>query len=210
MIFYCVRHGESDYNSEGRIQGQADVGLSDLGRRQALALADALAEHRPDAIYASPLRRALNTAEPVAKRLGMHVETDSRLMELNAGVFQEVLSNELPARFPEAWERWRSQDPDFAIPQGESRRDLMIRGRAVFEDLRARGHDQVAVISHGGLLSAVFKSLLEIPAARNPFTLYNASISILTWDEHIKLLVVNRTDHLERGAVALSRRAGEL
>ena len=88
MLLYCIRHGESSYNAEGRIQGQSDVPLSELGRRQSEAVAAALAEVPIEAVYASPLRRAMQTARPVAERLNLEIQTDPRLMEVHAGEFQ--------------------------------------------------------------------------------------------------------------------------
>jgi len=88
MWLYCVRHGESAYNAEGRIQGQLDVPLSEFGRRQGAAIAAALAALSADAIYSSPLLRAQQTAEIVARRLDLPIRTDERLKEINVGIFQ--------------------------------------------------------------------------------------------------------------------------
>jgi len=114
MLLYCIRHGESSYNAEGRVQGQSDVPLSELGLRQSAAVAAALADQRVDALYASPLRRAMQTAQPVAEALKQEIRTDPRLMEVHAGVFQDKLRTELDDLYPEEIARWRSGDPDFA------------------------------------------------------------------------------------------------
>ncbi len=197
MLLYCIRHGESSYNAEGRIQGQSDVPLSELGRRQGEAVAAVLAGEPIEAIYASPLRRAMQTARPVADALELEIHTDRRLMEVHAGVFQDKLRSELDELYPEELACWRSGDPDFVIPGGESRRDLMRRGRAVFDEIRRSGREQVAVVTHGGLLAAAMKALLEIPARRHPFVLHNGSISQLDLtDGQVKLISVNRIDHL--------------
>lgn len=197
MILHCVRHGESLYNAEGRIQGQSDVPLSELGRRQSQAVAAALAGLPIEAIYASPLRRAMQTARPVAEGLNLEIETDPRLMEVHAGVFQDKLRVDLDRSYPSEYARWRSGDPDFAIPGGESRRDLGRRGREVFEEIGRGGHQRVAVVTHGGLLAAALKALLEIPAERHPFVLQNGSITQLELtDGQVKLVALNRVDHL--------------
>ncbi|MBI2825787.1 MAG: histidine phosphatase family protein [Planctomycetia bacterium] len=203
MIVYCVRHGESCYNAEGRLQGQSHTPLSPLGRRQAEALAATLGGRPMAAVYSSPLARAVQTAEPVARALGLSVETDPRLMEIDVGIFQDLLHAEIPEKHPAETAAWRASDPDFRIPGGESRRDLMLRGRAAFDAIRAREHAEVVVVSHGGLFAAVFKSLLEIPAERNPFTLANASISELAWAaREVKLLTLNQVDHLHAAGCA--------
>jgi len=197
MLLYCVRHGESAYNAEGRIQGQSDVPLSELGQRQSRAVAAALSGLPVEAVYASPLRRAMQTAQPVAERLKLEIRTDRRLMEIHAGVFQEKLRGELDELYPAEYARWRSGDPDFAIPGGESRRDLMRRGREVFEEISRSGHGQVVVVTHGGLFAAAVKALLDIPAERHPFVLQNGSISQLELaDGRVRLLSLNQVDHL--------------
>jgi broad specificity phosphatase PhoE len=210
MIFYLIRHGESLYNAEGRIQGQAEVELSPLGLLQAAAIAEALADEAIDAIFASPLRRAWQTAEPIAARLGLSIHSDDRLKEIHAGIFQEHLWDEIEAKFPDAARLWREQLPDFVIPGGESRRALMERGRAVFESMRETPFRRIAVISHGGLLAAALKALLQIPAELNPFSFYNASISVLAWNDRIKLLSINQLEHLKAAGLAREDATGNV
>ncbi|MDZ7616510.1 MAG: histidine phosphatase family protein [Patescibacteria group bacterium] len=197
MLLYFIRHGESAHNAEGRIQGHSDVPLSELGRRQSAAVAAALADMPIDALYASPLRRALETAQPIADRIGLPIVTDPRLKEINAGVFQNRRRSELPELHPEEYQCWLSGDPDFTIPQGESRRALMARGNDALHAIRDAGPAHAVVVSHGGLISAVLKVLLDIPAHRHPFRLENGSISRIDWtDGRVKLLSLNETHHL--------------
>lgn len=197
MLLYCIRHGESSYNAEGRIQGQSDVPLSDLGRRQSEAVAKALDNLPIDTVYSSPLRRAMQTAEPIAAVLKRAIQTDPRLKEVHAGVFQDKLRSELETQYPEEMARWRSGDPDFPLPGGETRRHLMQRGHEVFQQIAQGGHEQAVVVSHGGLLAAALKALLEIPAGRHPFLLHNGSITQLDLtDGDVKLLSLNQIDHL--------------
>jgi probable phosphoglycerate mutase len=210
MLCYLIRHGESAYNAEGRIQGQSNVPLTALGRQQALALGNAFHGQKFDALFSSPLDRAYHTAEPVAAALGLPINRDDRLMELNAGVFQGLVWNEIVAQHPEAAARWKTLDPDYRIPGGESRRDLMQRALTVIESIRSLGHQRVVIVAHGGLLSAGLKGLLNIPAERNPFMLYNGSISTLLWGEQFKVLTLNQIDHLHLDGVRLDSRMGEL
>jgi probable phosphoglycerate mutase len=210
MLIYCVRHGESAYNAEGRIQGQSNVPLSSLGLRQAQALLHALAPLPIEAVYASPLSRAMETARPIAEALKLSIQTDERLMEINAGVFQDRLRSELADAFPQEYSKWKSPDPDFRIPGGESRRDLMVRSKAAFEAIHAAGHQKVLVVAHGGSLTAAFKGLVGVPAERNPFSLYNGSISTLRWESDVQLLTLNQIDHLRVGGIELETRTGDL
>jgi broad specificity phosphatase PhoE len=210
MIFYLIRHGESLYNAAGRIQGQSDVALSPAGLLQAEAIAGALAGEAIDAVFASPLRRAMQTAEPIAARLGLAIQCDDRLKEIHAGIFQGLLWDEIEGQFPDAARLWREQQPDFVIPGGESRRALMDRGRSVFESIRETPFHRVAVVSHGGILAAALKSLLCIPAELNPFSLYNASISVLAWNGKIKLLSLNQVEHLRAAGLAREDATGSV
>jgi probable phosphoglycerate mutase len=197
MILYLVRHGQSLSNVERRIQGQADVELSPLGLRQGAALALALTNREIDAVYASPLRRALDTAKPLAAALGLTICTDDRLKEIDAGIFQGLLWEEINRRFPDEALHWRQQDPDFVIPGGESRRVVAQRGAAALQAVRDAGHQRAVVVAHGGVLTGALKMLLHVPAELNPFGLYNASISKMAWDQNVvKLLTLNETAHL--------------
>jgi probable phosphoglycerate mutase len=211
MLFYLVRHGESTFNVEGRLQGQSDEPmLSPLGQQHAHAVARAVETLRFDAIYSSPLRRAMQTARPVAEKLGLSIATDDRLKEINIGIFQGLLASEISDRHPEATARWRSQDPDFCIPGGESRRELIQRAWAALAAIRASNHERVLVVAHGGVLAAAIKALLAVPAERNPFMLYNGSISQLDWSHQVKLLTLNQTDHLRLAGCELTTRTGDL
>jgi len=200
MLLYCVRHGETTFNAEGRIQGRLDTPLSPAGESQCALIAAALAKigrQRPfDFVVSSPLRRAYETARPIAEQLGLPLRTDDRLAELHAGVFQGLLPAEMESQFPEATDRWRSHDPDYVIPGGESRRQLMTRGQAALDELLRQEGRAAVVVAHGGLLTAAFKGLLGIPAERSPFMLYNGSISTLEFSGQVKLLTLNEIEHL--------------
>ncbi len=210
MILYLVRHGESLYNAERRIQGQSDVALSPLGLQQAGAIAAVLAKQPIDAIYASPLRRALETAQPLATALNLPIQLDDRLKEINAGIFQGLLWDEIEKQHPAEAVHWRAQEPDFVIPGGESRRALMQRGLACLSEIRERGQQHVVVVAHGGILSAATKAILNIAAELNPFVFYNASISRIAWHKQVKVLTINQLEHLHAADIATETSTGDL
>ena len=209
MLQYLVRHGESVSNLEGRVQGQADVELSDLGRRQAELVAEWFRGVVPTAgiteIWSSPLRRARETAAVIAAAIDLPVALEESLCELHAGIFQGHLWADLEAMFPDAVARWRSGDPDYAIPGGESRARLAERGRAALETLASRDAAAMIVVAHGGVLTAALGSMLgrEHPllaaAAERPFTrlpaLANCSLTLLEWPGP-RLVSFNETGHL--------------
>jgi len=199
MILHCVRHGESTYNAEGRLQGQSDRPvLSERGRRQSAAAAEALAAFPVEAIYSSPLSRARQTAEIIAGRLGLEIRSEPRLKEIDVGVFEDRLRSEVAAVYPEELARWVSGDVEFRIPGGESRRDLARRGAEALEAIAAAGLGQVVVVAHGGLLVAAVKALLRLPADAPPTALENGSITRLARgrDGRWEVLALDQTDHL--------------
>ncbi len=198
-ILYLVRHGESIFNAESRIQGHADVPLSELGRRQGEAAADALADVPIDAIFSSPLLRALDTARCIAARHAVSLSIDPRLMELDVGIFEGRLRTELVAENSPDFVRWLSGDDNFAIPGGESRRQLAQRGCDALQSIVAAGHRAAVVVTHGGLLSATLRTILNLTQPLPPFSLQNGSITRLAFDDAgaFSLLALNETEHLQ-------------
>ena len=130
-------------------------------------------------------------------------------MELDAGQFQGRLRSELADIFPQELNRWLSGDEDFAIPGGESRRQLAERGSAALRDIAAAAYRQVVVVTHGGLLSATLGSLLHLPRPMPPFAFQNGSITRVTADDHGQFTMVafNEIEHLRDLGVS---RGGDL
>ena len=210
MLQILIRHGESLSNREGRVQGQANVKLSDTGRQQAAAVAawckSQSFQNQSCELWSSPLCRAQETAEVIGTAIGLPVQLEDKLVELNAGVFQGHLWDDLADRFPEAVARWRSGDVDFQIPGGESRRHLAERGRHALKLLSVRPVHSMIIVAHGGVLTAALGLLvgrehsLLAEVAERPFTrlpaLGNCSVSQLKWPGP-ELLSFNETDHLD-------------
>jgi len=204
MQLYCVRHGESTYNAEGRVQGRLEVPLSELGKRQAKAVGTALEGKPIEILYASTQLRARETACIVSAVLGVAVQPEPQLMEINVGVFQGHRRCELAELYPEAFAQWSSGDPNFMIPGGESRRQVAERGREVFQRIRAAGHREVLIVAHGGILLATMKLLAGIPLDQLPLSLENGSITTLQWtaDGPLEILALNQVDHLSSVGLA--------
>ncbi len=198
-LLFCVRHGQSLYNLEGRVQGQSDVPLSDLGRRQSHAVAEALSRLPVEAIYSSPLARARETAEILAASLLLEIRFDPRLMELHAGIFQDQLRRDLPVLFPTEYAAWLSGDPDYRIPGGQSRREVALRGSAALRDIARQGTGHTVVVSHGALLRLAFAELLGGSIGNPLEPLENGSISLLAdcRNSTFRLLLYNWIGHLD-------------
>ncbi|TDC61452.1 histidine phosphatase family protein [Micromonospora sp. KC207] len=143
------RHGNTDWNAASRVQGQTDVPLNNLGREQAVAAAPLLAALRPDAIVASDLRRAADTAAALAALTGLPVRADARLRERHFGRWQGLALTEVAQRYPDEYARWRAGDPDPGA-EIESLDDLGKRvGTALQDAADAAPGGTIVVATHG-------------------------------------------------------------
>ena len=134
-----VRHGETAWNAERRLQGHTDIPLNETGLAQARATAASLATERFDAAYCSDLTRARQTAEAIANCCGLAPGFDASLRERNFGAFQALTYVEAQARFPHDYHRFESRDPEFTFPGGgENLREFAARIRAALEDIARR------------------------------------------------------------------------
>jgi 2,3-bisphosphoglycerate-dependent phosphoglycerate mutase len=197
MKLHLIRHGESISNAEGRIQGHLEVPLSALGRRQAEAAAETLADLSLNAIYSSPLRRASETAEIIAARLNLPIRFDDLLKEINVGVFQGRMPSELQRLYPEEFARWKSEEFDFVLPGGESRRQILQRGREALKSIVAGGHRNAAIVSHGRILMTTAKDLLGMSQKNPPYSMQNGSITTLSYNNgKFGLVALDSVGHL--------------
>lgn len=177
-----IRHGETAWNAEHRIQGHLDIPLSATGIRQAALLADRLARETIVAVYSSELTRARLTAEPFAARLGLDITSDTRLRERSFGVFEGLTADEIAARHPEGFRRWRERDPAWAIDEGESGQQLIDRVLSALNDITQRHPgESVAVVTHGGVLDVVYRAARGLHwGAPRQHQMLNASINRLS------------------------------
>jgi len=151
MTHLClIRHGQTDWNLEGRYQGQSDVPLNETGLAQAGSLITKLNGHSFNAIYSSDLKRARQTAEPIAKLLGLDVQIEPRLREINQGEWEGVLVDEIKARYAELWSQ-RTVDPaSVRPPGGETVGEVAERVYAALDDIaRLFPNGQLLIVSHG-------------------------------------------------------------
>jgi 2,3-bisphosphoglycerate-dependent phosphoglycerate mutase len=159
-----ARHGETDWNRERRFQGHADPPLNEHGRAQARALAAQLASERFDAIYASPLRRARETAEIVAGPLGLPVSTVHGLREVDLGSWSGLTRKEVEKLFPDAFRRWRDHGPGWE--DGETYEQM---GARVVTTLLELGHrhprGRLLAVTHAGPVRAAAASCLGVTIA---------------------------------------------
>lgn len=197
----AIRHGETSWNVDTRIQGQIDIPLNDQGRWQARRLAAALCrEDHLDAVYASDLSRAVETARAVADRCELSLQLDAGLRERNFGVFQGRTTVEIERDFPDQVSRWRGRDPSFGPEQAETLQAFYDRCVGTFRRLAlAHPGQTIAVVAHGGVLDSLYRAATRHPLeAPRTWKIGNASVSrLLHSDGRLNLLHWGDTSHLD-------------
>lgn len=176
-----IRHGETAWNAELRIQGHRDLPLNETGMRQAEALAKRLAGQHFDAIYSSDLLRARQTAQGFADAQGLPVQLEPELRERNFGCCEGKTREEILADDADVARMLAARPPDYVLPGGESLRQHLDRVIACLSRL-ARQHagQTLAVVSHGGTLDLIYRQVHGVPIERpRDFPLPNASINWL-------------------------------
>lgn len=158
-----LRHGQTAWNNDLRLQGHTDIPLDDTGLAQARAAAPSVAALGPQLVVSSDLQRARSTAAPVADLLGLPVTHDRRLRETSLGDWEGLTRDEVTAGWPGQWERWRSSGADFTPPRGESRAQVAERSHAVVDELDAGEAQRVLLVAHGGMIVGLTGKLLGLP-----------------------------------------------
>jgi broad specificity phosphatase PhoE len=162
---YLARHGQTAYNLEGRFQGQLPVPLDETGRAQAADLAERAATYGFAALWCSPLLRARETADVIARRIGLEPREDARLMETDAGDWTDRSFAEIQAEAPEQFAAFAAGDPSFAFPGGESFAEQEVRVSAALADIE-RGALSALVVCHGMVIRAAFAGRSGHPVKR--------------------------------------------
>ncbi|HVV16615.1 MAG TPA: histidine phosphatase family protein [Polyangia bacterium] len=162
LSLYLLRHGETAFSHHNRFCGRIDAPLTSEGRAMAAAFAEAYGRVPWDAIVTSSRTRTVDTATPLAARLGLQVRRDPRLDEMSYGDWQGLSKAEAAGRHPEHFARWL-ENPSIGAPNGEPPREVAARAVAALDDLRARfARGNVLVVSHKAILRILFCQLLGI------------------------------------------------
>jgi len=190
-----LRHGETEWNALGLLQGHRDSPLSAEGLRQADALAARLATVSFSALYSSDLGRALQTAGRIAARTGHQVHADARLRERGLGVLEGLTREEANQRHPEIFGPYSSNAPDYVVPGGESTSQRLGYAVECLGEVGSRHPgERVVVVTHGGVLSSFFRHSLGIPphtprafsvlnACWNQFDYHQGAFRLVTWGD---------------------------
>ena len=180
MRLVLIRHGETEWNRAGRIQGyHADSALTNTGREQVRALALRLAREGIDALYSSDAGRTRETAEPIAAATRSPIVFDKALRERNYGAFEGYSFSEIETTFAAEYAVFRTRDPHYVPPQGESAAQFRDRIVAALEAIAAGANGRrVAVVTHGGVLGIMYRHAMNIPLdTKRGYSLANASLN---------------------------------
>lgn len=197
-LVYFIRHGQTEFNKERRLQGAMPVPLNDCGRKQSHALGQCLKGWSIDAIYTSPRIRAKETAQIIGGYLAQTVYEDERLAEIAFGDFEGHTFAEVAQLYPVAYEKWVSSYRRYRVPSGESRFDVQLRMEAAWRDITDsdNGESTVAIVGHSSammiFLAAMFAFLPSKPVL-------NTSITTLErYDDIWRIQSFAETPHLKQ------------
>lgn len=195
----AVRHGETAWNVEARLQGQLDIPLNPRGADQARRAARVLSDDAIDVVVSSDLARAHATAQAIASFNRCPLLLDPGLRERSFGSFQGLTHQEVADRWPEQSARWKSRDPDFAPGDGESLRTFFARCvEATLRIAEAHAGRTVVLVAHGGVMDCLYRAASRIPLdAQRSWSLDNAAINrLLHTDSGLTLVGWNDVGHL--------------
>jgi len=195
-----IRHGATVLSAEDRFAGSTDVELSDEGREQARCLGDRLADFELAAVYASPMRRTVETARLVSGAHPLTPETQPGLREIDHGRWEQLTRREVEARFPEEYANWEADPFTFAPEGGESGLSVMARALPVLRQIVVGNTGKtVAVVSHKATIRLVLCSLLGIDARgyRDRLDQSPACLNVIDFKDAVRarLVVYNDTSH---------------
>lgn len=198
-----IRHGETAWNAEHRIQGRLDVPLSTTGVWQSGRLAERLASEQIDAIISSDLARAWMTGLPLADARGLSMLPEPRLRERMFGIFEGKTLEDIAAEHPEEFAAWRARDADWRIPGGESAAEFIGRVLEAMQEIAEKHAGRmVAVVTHGGVLDVIYRNARTLAwDAPREHLMLNASINRLRAQPNpLRLQIIDWADvaHLEQ------------
>ncbi len=202
-MIWLARHGETTWNAEGRYQGRRESHLSELGTRQANALAAHFAAARdrgdanPQRIVSSPLARTRETAAPIARALGLEIETDDRLIEIAHGTWEGEYRNDIERDDPERYAAWRARPERVSFDGGESLGDVMVRWQSFSTDVFVANGADVLVMTHDAVVRCALLALRGETLERFwQIHVENASYATIANTEGVRLVSDCETSHL--------------
>lgn len=200
MKLYLIRHGQTDWNREGKIQGRTDIPLNQTGLEQADCLAEALKGRPVTAVYSSPLSRARQTAEAVARRQLLPVIPAAGLREVDFGLWEGLTWKEIDKSYHQDFVNWDQNPAEHAPTGGESGKDCRARAQTAVDQILAEAEGDAAIVAHGAILVFAAEYLLRSRKKKNEIIVKNASITTIEYDRDRgigTLMELNDVRHLE-------------
>ena len=200
MKLHLVRHGETDINASGRLQGTTNSTLTPRGRAQARELAVASLTWNPVAVYSSPLQRARSVAGAIADLSGLPVTDEPRIIEMEMGELEGVTVQEMRDGWPDLYQGWRRDASSVTMPGGESLGDVQLRAMAAIEELDERydAEDTIIAVTHNFTIRCIVAAVIDLPLANiNHMDLSLGSRTTITSGRRgRRLATFNAVDHL--------------
>ena len=194
-----IRHGETEWNKQQRMQGHLNSNLSKLGQSQINSLGKWMKNIPFDHIYCSDSPRARFTAEAITQFSGNDLKIDKRLREKNLGVFEGLTSEEAMKLYPEVFRLFKTAGSQYVIDEGESTQQLLDRALEAIEVIRHRHHQKrVLLITHGGVVRVLIKRTLGLEInAPTRFLIQNTGLFRLVWEDKWMVTQMGGISHLE-------------
>ena len=194
-----IRHGETVWNSQQRMQGHSNSDLSEEGRAQIESLGQWMKNVSFDHIYSSDSLRARQTAEAITKYSGHTLKIDQRLREKNLGVFEGLTTEEAKERHPEIFRLFKTAGSNYVIDEGESTQQLLDRALEFIEEIRLMHPDQrVVLVTHGGVVRVLIKHTLGLSVGSpTRFLIKNTGLFRLVWNEKWLVAQMGGVSHLK-------------
>ena len=194
-----IRHGETEWNSQQRMQGHSNSDLSSVGQAQIQALGQWMKNVPFDLIYSSDSLRAKQTAESITQFSGHELQFDQRLREKNLGVFEGLTSEEARERHPEVFRLFKTAGSKYVIDEGESTQQLQDRALEIVNEIRIKHpEERVLLVTHGGFIRVVMKHSLGL-SLETPtrFLIRNTGVFRLVWEDKWIVSQMGGVSHLE-------------
>ena len=194
-----IRHGETEWNSQQRMQGHSNSDLSSVGQAQIQALGQWMKNVPFDHIYSSDSLRAKQTAEAITQFSGHELKIDLRLREKNLGVFEGLTSEEARERHPEVFRLFKTAGSKYVIDEGESTQQLQDRALEIVDEIRMKHPEEhVLLVTHGGFIRVVMKHSLGL-SLETPtrFLIRNTGVFRLVWEDKWIVSQMGGVSHLE-------------
>lgn len=163
MEILLIRHGETQWNRELVFRGIRDIELSERGHRQAELLAKRLTDYKIDAIFSSPLSRAMQTAKPTAEEVGLTVQPEEAINDLDFGLWSGLSVDQVKDKYPDQFEEWRVNPLEMDFPEGDRVREARLRSFNWLKRISKQDYDRITLVTHKVILKLLVLSVLDAP-----------------------------------------------